>query len=454
MTSFAITRPGPKLDSSTSQQIYNYLQQNTMPLEQHVNGEFFGPNISTHEENSLLSLEKYPILEECWDYSVSCNQFEKNTQDMDSFLDYHGLLEERNCLPENDMVNLYENTTYPDYSEASTDGLSTVLNYPAIDSLDPKDHLQPTFSTKDRMLSLGGKLSWQQSISPEKKSKRDEFVIFQSQYKLSTRSSTLPSLVTDEEFGRQTKKQRISEHCTEDCATPFIASSISEPLPSFTHYPSTPSFTEPRKRANSFQYNHMSLGTKITLGSPLSDGSSNDYHQQHQVDPTNYMESNNIVANFPDSCHSHLDLPQNQQVLLSMPRRQKQRYEGDYYTPNWVRYTGHLKEGYCDSCHPGKWLQLKNSAYWYHKQFYHGISSVTGKPFNKPIEQRLGKGSLTEGLCHQCQRFVPVCNSKKKNNYMLWYRHAHKCHLHDKNKMIPKTVNKQPFTSPTTSTTD
>ncbi|KAG1455628.1 hypothetical protein G6F56_007021 [Rhizopus delemar] len=378
------------------------------------------------------------------------------------FLYYHGLLEERNCLPENDMTNLYKNTNYPEYSEASTDGLSTVLNYPAIDSLDPKDHLQPTFSTKDRMLSLGGKLSWQQSISSEKKPMRDEFVTFQSQYKSSTCSSVLtspinsalPSLVTDEEFCRQTKKQRISEHYAEDNVKPFIASSISEPLPSFTHYPSTPSFTEPRKRANSLQYNHMSSGIKTALGSPLSDGSSNDYHQQHQADPTNYMESNNTVANFPDSHHSHIDLPQNHQVLLSMPRRQKQRYEGDYYTPNWVRYTGHLKEGYCDSCQPGKWLQLKNSAYWYHKQFYHGISSVTGKPFNKPIEQRLGKGSLTEGLCHQCNRFVPVCNSKKKNNYMLWYRHAHKCHLHDKNKMVPKTANEHPFTSPTTSTTD
>lgn len=52
------------------------------------------------------------------------------------------------------------------------------------------------------------------------------------------------------------------------------------------------------------------------------------------------------------------------QVLAAMPRRQKLRYEGDHYTPKWVRYTGHLKEGYCDSCHPGKWLQLKNSAYW------------------------------------------------------------------------------------------
>ncbi|KAL7326754.1 hypothetical protein PS15p_209042 [Mucor circinelloides] len=109
----------------------------------------------------------------------------------------------------------------------------------------------------------------------------------------------------------------------------------------------------------------------------------------------------------------------------AIPRRQKLRYEGDEYTPKWVRYTGQLKEGYCDTCKPGKWLQLKNSAFWYHKQFFHGISSVSGKPFQRPLEQRAGEHDVIEGLCHQCKQFVPICNSKRKNS-VLWYRHAHK----------------------------
>ena len=46
------------------------------------------------------------------------------------------------------------------------------------------------------------------------------------------------------------------------------------------------------------------------------------------------------------------------------PRRQKLRYVGDKYTPQWVRYNGQAKEGLCDTCQPGKWLQLKNSAFW------------------------------------------------------------------------------------------
>ncbi|EIE79784.1 hypothetical protein RO3G_04489 [Rhizopus delemar RA 99-880] len=117
----------------------------------------------------------------------------------------------------------------------------------------------------------------------------------------------------------------------------------------------------------------------------------------------------------------------------AIPRRQKLRYDGDEYTPKWVRYTGQLKEGYCDTCPSGKWLQLKNSAYWYHKQFFHGISSVSGKRFQNPLEQRHGEHDALEGLCHQCKEYVPICNSKRKSS-VLWYRHAHKCHIYDRPK--------------------
>lgn len=72
----------------------------------------------------------------------------------------------------------------------------------------------------------------------------------------------------------------------------------------------------------------------------------------------------------------------------------------------------------------------------------------------KPLEQRMGKGDMIEGLCHQCHRFVSACNGKKKNNYMLWYRHAHKCHLYDKPKATLKNVRKlsNDTITPTTST--
>ncbi|OAD79089.1 hypothetical protein PHYBLDRAFT_157154 [Phycomyces blakesleeanus NRRL 1555(-)] len=115
----------------------------------------------------------------------------------------------------------------------------------------------------------------------------------------------------------------------------------------------------------------------------------------------------------------------------STPRQQSTRYKGDSYKPEWVRYAGHMKEGYCDLCKPGKWLQLKNSAYWYHKQFLHGISSVSRKPFIEPLKQRRGVNGMIEGLCHQCYSYVPI-SSRKRKNHLLWYRHAHKCHVYTK----------------------
>ena len=61
----------------------------------------------------------------------------------------------------------------------------------------------------------------------------------------------------------------------------------------------------------------------------------------------------------------------------------------------------------------------------YHKQFFHGISSVSGRPFIQPVETRWVDQDLVEGLCHQCGQWVAVSNVKRKNS-VLWYRHAHK----------------------------
>ncbi|KAI9489457.1 hypothetical protein BDB00DRAFT_842993 [Zychaea mexicana] len=135
---------------------------------------------------------------------------------------------------------------------------------------------------------------------------------------------------------------------------------------------------------------------------------------------------------FPDMAQRDVEAARNDPE--ARPRRQKMRFDDDQYTPRWVRYNGQAKEGLCDTCTPGKWLQLKNSAFWYHKQFFHGISSVSGRPFIQPVETRWVDQDLVEGLCHQCGQWVAVSNVKRKNS-VLWYRHAHKCHVYHK----PKT---------------
>ncbi|KAJ3035366.1 hypothetical protein HDV00_004046 [Rhizophlyctis rosea] len=218
------------------------------------------------------------------------------------------------------------------------------------------------------------------------------------------------------------------------------------------------------------------------------------------------------------------------------PRKQKLRFPGDTYTPAWVRYTGHQKEGFCEQCpKPGRWLQLKNSAYWYHKQFFHGISSVSGQYFTQPLDLRVvfistppnapadGSGGnppppvtniMIEGLCHQCRTWVALMNAKRRGSIpsgslappsglaashlsattiaetdpvtgatkvlakrhpsgsfalpngqgtipapiaqeisdiyklrgmtVLWFRHAHKCHVYHKPKAPPNSVGQAP----------
>ncbi|GAA5822039.1 hypothetical protein JCM10212_003717 [Sporobolomyces blumeae] len=144
------------------------------------------------------------------------------------------------------------------------------------------------------------------------------------------------------------------------------------------------------------------------------------------------------------------------------PRRQRLRAPQDQFTPSWVRGQGLEKEGWCDECCDeaggGRWFKLKDGSYWYHRQFVHGVSSISGQRFVEPIETRCavderGRSRL-EGLCGTCAdwttyetyRFQPTTtttdstssaslesrsrSSRLVASRMLWYRHAFDCHPH------------------------
>ncbi|KAM7192686.1 meiotic expression up-regulated protein 26 [Naviculisporaceae sp. PSN 640] len=121
-----------------------------------------------------------------------------------------------------------------------------------------------------------------------------------------------------------------------------------------------------------------------------------------------------------------------------VPHEQELRFEGDWYTPRWVRGHGNKREGWCGICKPGRWLVLKNSAFWYDKSFTHGISAATGSPFQEPQETRRmdGNPDVWEGLCGSCNEWIALVSSKKKGT--TWFRHAYKCHTHPKVKDAPK----------------
>lgn len=120
------------------------------------------------------------------------------------------------------------------------------------------------------------------------------------------------------------------------------------------------------------------------------------------------------------------------------PHEQDLRFSGDLYTPRWVRGHGNKREGWCGLCKPGRWLVLKNSAFWYDKSFTHGVSAATGAAFQGPQETRRTEGNLDvwEGLCGSCGEWIALVSSKKKGT--TWFRHAYKCHTHPKVKDGPK----------------
>lgn len=112
-----------------------------------------------------------------------------------------------------------------------------------------------------------------------------------------------------------------------------------------------------------------------------------------------------------------------------VPHEQELRFDGDLYTPKWVRGHGNKREGWCGICKPGRWLVLKNSAFWYDKSFTHGISAATGQPFQEPQETRRmdGNPDVWEGLCGSCNDWIALVSSKKKGT--TWFRHAYKVGL-------------------------
>lgn len=111
------------------------------------------------------------------------------------------------------------------------------------------------------------------------------------------------------------------------------------------------------------------------------------------------------------------------------PLEQELRFEGDLYTPRFVRGRGNKREGWCGICKPGRWLVLKNSGYWYDKSFSHGISA-TGTTFDGPSETRRMEGNpeVWEGLCRSCGEWIALISSKKKG--IPWFRHTSKASLH------------------------
>ncbi|KAJ1995141.1 hypothetical protein GGI25_001368 [Coemansia spiralis] len=113
------------------------------------------------------------------------------------------------------------------------------------------------------------------------------------------------------------------------------------------------------------------------------------------------------------------------------------RGRDDMYTPRWIRGIGKEKEGLCPICHQkgqAVWKRMKCSAYWYHMNYYHGVCSLSGRPFPQPAATRSimdtsGK-QRQQGQCHICKQWVYLDSSRKVNinvPKIFWWKHIQVC---------------------------
>ena len=171
--------------------------------------------------------------------------------------------------------------------------------------------------------------------------------------------------------------------------------------------------------------------------------------QQHQQLPPQYSQySITSTPNASQDYHSSpipppppppppttTNAPPVQDLLPSNPmhpRQQPARFIGDLYTPTWVRGDGATRAGWCTLC--STWHTLKDSAYWYHMHFAHGISCATGKSMPGPLHSRPTAGAArgvgnTEAFCGCCRRWVLIVTGEKGRT--AWWRHAYRCKFKD-----------------------
>ncbi|RMZ11759.1 hypothetical protein D0864_00907 [Hortaea werneckii] len=103
---------------------------------------------------------------------------------------------------------------------------------------------------------------------------------------------------------------------------------------------------------------------------------------------------------------------------------QSPRSPNDLYTAQWVRGERTTRAGWCGYC--CTWYRLKDSAYWYHMNYTHGVSS-SGTQYQAPLSLRQSRSSSElEGLCPGCNQWILIGRGVRcRTGY---YRHAYKCH--------------------------
>ena len=105
--------------------------------------------------------------------------------------------------------------------------------------------------------------------------------------------------------------------------------------------------------------------------------------------------------------------------------KQHPRFKSDLYRTLFIRGEGGERAGWCGFC--SSWHRLKDSAYWYHLHYSHGVSCATGQPLPTPQQIREGAaGGSWEALCGDCNTWVPIGKPSARAR-TTYFRHAYKC---------------------------
>ena len=231
----------------------------------------------------------------------------------------------------------------------------------------------------------------------------------------------------------------LKSHSSQSPDSPELISSTGEiDVDSFSQ-PRSKFFSDSEFDSSSFDF-AMAFAEASYSAQTLEDSPSQTLiNLPSTIKPSNSTSSH--CEESPPDLFAHLNITPLIPPLSEDSRHQSLRFPADLYTPAYVRNHGIGREGWCGICRPGRWLVLKNSAFWYDKSFKHGISAASGTRFKEPAEVRRmtgkvdGEGGVNgvepgdgwEGLCGTCELWVPLGGGKRGG--VPWFRHAYKVSL-------------------------
>ena len=229
--------------------------------------------------------------------------------------------------------------------------------------------------------------------------------------------SLLMNLNTEEDFETEFRRLLTSEtRPYESYNTTEIYNNISSPAHEFVittpvlsedYYPS-PS-TESKSSKISMKFEEDPLSTILNKQNPpkpaeikkkrgrpsnLKFKSMEYFEEQSRIQSDRKKDTNSSISILPAQLHLR-----------------DRRSEDDKYSPIWIRGHGIDREGLCPLCSPPVWLKIKQSAYWYHMNFFHGICAATGQPYKRPISYRFAYEErnckrVVEGHCGSCLHWI------------------------------------------------